>query len=60
MMAKKKKDKKPIYLVRGSGEWEAWSRELVEYSGMPAPVLIDVALRLWAKRNGFTKEPPKR
>jgi hypothetical protein len=53
--------RKPMVVqVRGSQEWKAWVEELAEIDGIPLAMMVDRALRLYARHLGFDKTPPKR
>jgi hypothetical protein len=64
-MARTKRDpdswnRKPVVLMmRGAPEYKVWLEEFAEKQGMSVSVLVDQAVRLLAKREGF-RDPPKR
>ncbi len=54
-------DRKPMAIqMRGSDEWRAWVEQGAKHIGLKVPSLIDQALRLYFKENGFTEPPPER
>ena len=46
--------------LKGTREYKQWLDELSEFSHMPTSTLFDVSIADWAKRQGFSKTPPKR
>jgi hypothetical protein len=48
------------FSIKGSQEWRDWVMALASYSNMPASVLIDQALKMYAKANGYDDPMPKR
>lgn len=52
--------KKPIASFRGTESFAAWFLELSEHVHLPASILIEHALRVYAENQGFKKPPPKR
>lgn len=57
--AEKPARKPMIVQVRGSEEYKAWVEAMAEAKGFSAAMLVDQALRLWAKEHGHG-EAPKR
>jgi hypothetical protein len=58
--SKRTSPQKSVHVVKGSDEWRDWLARLTDFSRMPTSVLVDVALKEWAERNGFPDPPPKR
>ena len=49
-----------VLSIRGSTEWRDWLNDLSEHCRSKAADVIDRALVLYAKQEGFTKPAPKR
>jgi hypothetical protein len=66
-MGKKKAIPKPeperrltALAIKGSAEWRAWVQEAAEFCRTDTSKLVDAAILEYARKRGFTKEPPKR
>ena len=53
--------RKPMAIqMRGSDEWRAWVERGAAHIGLKTPTLVDQAVRLYLRENGFTEPPPER
>jgi hypothetical protein len=53
--------RKPLVIqVRGGTEWKLWVERLSDFDGIPLAMLVDRALRVYARQIGFEEAPPKR
>lgn len=52
--------KQNVLSIRGTAEWRDWLGRLSDHSRLKAADVIDRALILYAKQEGFTEPPPKR
>jgi hypothetical protein len=65
-MAKKKTKPKAaaprriVLQMKGSDEWKQWLDDLAAQLRMPTSAVVDNALVMYAKAQGFTKEAPRR
>lgn len=50
---------KNVLALRGTEQWKAWLDGFAARKGMPVTVLVDQALRDFAKRDGYS-DPPAR
>lgn len=48
------------FTLKGTAEWRDWVRALADHASMPASVLIDQALKAYAKSIDFDEPMPKR
>jgi hypothetical protein len=54
-------ERKPLVAqLRGSVEFKQWLEELVEFDARPLSMILERALKRYAKEAGFEKEAPKR
>jgi len=54
-------NRKPMAIqMRGSDEWRAWVERGAAHIGLKTPTLVDQAVRLYLRENGFTEPPPER
>jgi hypothetical protein len=49
--------RRTIIAIKGTKEWGEWLASASKASGMPAAVLVEVALAEWAARHGYTAPP---
>jgi hypothetical protein len=49
-----------VISIRGSGEWRAWVGRLADHSRLKVADVIDRALLVYAKQEGFTEPAPRR
>jgi hypothetical protein len=49
--------RRTIIAIKGTKEWGEWLATASKASGVPAAVLVEVALAEWASRHGFTAPP---
>ena len=49
-----------VLSIRGTTEWRDWLNRLSEHCRLKSPDVIDRALIVYAKQEGFTEPPPKR
>ncbi len=55
------KSTKPLAIqMRGSEAWRDWVDRGAKHVGLKTPSLVDQALRLYLRENGFTEPPPER
>ena len=54
------KRKPMIVQVRGSEGFKTWTEELARFDSRPLALLVERALRRYAKEIGFDKEAPER
>ena len=52
--------KRPGMSLKGSPEWREWVRSFSKHMNMPATILIDQALKQYAKANEFDTPFPGR
>lgn len=52
--------KRPSVSLKGSLEWRDWLKGLADHMDMPATVVIDQALKAYAKANGYDEDFPGR
>lgn len=52
--------KRPGISLKGSEQWLEWIRGLADHMDMPATVVIDQALKAYARANDYKKEFPGR
>jgi hypothetical protein len=66
LMAKKRaqpaapQPRRVVVQMKGTDDWKAWLEELAKHLRMPTSAVIDNALVVYAKAQGFTKEAPER
>jgi hypothetical protein len=54
-------ERKPLSLqIRGSEEWKAALTRVAEFDGLPVAVMVDRAIRQYARGIGFPGELPPR
>jgi hypothetical protein len=49
--------RRTIIAIKGTKEWGDWLASASKVSGVPAAVLVEVALAEWAARHGYTAPP---
>jgi hypothetical protein len=49
-----------VLSIRGSVEWRAWVGRLADHSRLKVADVIDRALLVYAKQEGFTESAPRR
>jgi hypothetical protein len=52
--------RKVVFQMKGSEEWKNWLDELAKTLRMPSSAVVDNALVMYAKAQGFTKPAPER
>lgn len=52
--------RRSVFQMKGTEEWKAWLDELAKTLRMPTSAVVDNALVMYAKAQGFTKEAPER
>jgi len=52
--------KRPGMSLKGSPEWREWVKSFAKYMNMPATIVVDQALKQYAKANGFDEPFPGR
>jgi hypothetical protein len=57
---KTEEPKRSLASLKGSESYAAWFDGLVDFSHLPASILIEHALREWAENHGYGKPQPKR
>jgi hypothetical protein len=54
------KPKRSIASFKGTDEFAAWFDGLIAHSRLPASILIEHALLLYAEKEGYKPKPPER
>ena len=49
--------RRTIIAIKGTREWGEWLASASKASGVPAAVLVEVALAEWASRHGYPAPP---
>jgi hypothetical protein len=49
-----------LLAMKGTPAWHDWLKDCARSLGVPTTILIDLALREYATKNGFTKPMPGR
>ena len=49
----------PSLIIRGNGPWHRWLTQFARERRIPITAIVDVALREYAKAEGY-EEPPQR
>jgi hypothetical protein len=49
-----------VLSIRGTAEWRDWLNRLADHCRLKSADVIDRALIVYAKQEGFTEPPPKR
>jgi|GEM_PF-1192536 len=49
-----------VLSIRGSTEWRDWLNRLSDHCRLKSADVVDRALIVYAKQEGFTEPPPKR
>lgn len=49
-----------VLSVKGSDAWKAWLVKMITFSRLPTAYVIDLALRDYAEKIGYSDQPPPR
>jgi hypothetical protein len=49
-----------VVTIKGTDEWKDWLNGLSDHLRIPTSTVVDLALVLYARENGYRKDPPKR
>lgn len=52
--------RKVVFQMKGSEEWKGWLDDLAKQLRMPTSAVVDNALVMYAKAQGFNREAPER
>lgn len=62
-MGRKKREESPRTVgvnIKARDEWSQWLREGADHCGLSVSDVVDQAVRLYLRRQGFEKPAPKR